>query len=216
MTYGEARDLSLHLVHQQSIAGETIPGTYNNQQDYLDKIPGLINAAQMDLATTAARIPMTTFLRDLVHEDMGSARVYTLPEDMWQRRGSGILTPIIDPYTQMPRYTRFNQVQMIGNNKVILPRNLPEASILEYFRYPNQLPALPEDTAELDNTPLAQTAVPFYVAAHLVIQDDAFLYASLYNEYESKKASMIDMVYTEPGVVEDVFGVNAVLYDFWG
>lgn len=216
MKYGEARDLSLHLVHQQSIAGETIPGTYNNHQDYLDKIPGLVNAAQMDIATTALRIPAFAPLGDLDFTETGAARIYTLPDDMWQRRGSGILVPQRDPYTGDLRYRRFNQVQMLGSRQLILPGSLPEGSLLEYFRYPNRLSMHPKDTQELDNAPQAHDAIPYYVAAHLVIQDDAFLYASLYNEYEAKKASMVEPVYTEPGLVEDVFGMDAGLYNFWG
>lgn len=207
MNYGEARDLSFHLIHQESIAGTRIPGTYNNQQDYLDKIPGLINAAQMDLATTSKKIPASVMLGEMEFTDMGESRIYNLPADVWQRRGSGILVPASrDLRAQGLVYKRFNQCKDLGRDRIVLPKGLPEDSILEYWRYPIRLSAEPADTDELDNVPEAQEAVPYYVAAHIVIWDDPFLYASFYNEYAEKKMQMMELPTTEPSVVEDVYG----------
>lgn len=205
MTYGECRDMSLHLIHQESIAGVEIPGSYNNQQDYLNKIPGLINAAQMDLATTAKPIPAEVMLGDLTYEDKEGSRVYNLPADLWQRRGSGLLIPRHDYPNGPSHYERFNQCRMVGNTKLILFSCLPDNTILEYFRYPTRLSPTPADTDVLDNVYEAQEAVPYYVAAHLVMQDDAFMYATLYNEYTSKKSALHDRPQTEVSVVEDVY-----------
>jgi len=291
MTYGEVRDMSLQLIHQEEIAGETIPGTYNNQQDYLDKIPGLINAAMMDIATTAKFIPESVMLSELSYEDTARSRVYTMPTDMWQLRGSGLLVP-------QPRgrgYTRFAQIKHIGRNKIIVPVRLPEDSIVEYYRYPIrfaqnsvvveditieredpsdptsdpvtsyafqqqnilmilsvyvgttlltqnadyyfnagtgiiQLTAPLEpgqvmrcrlkcqavpDSVELDNVPETHELIPYYVAAHIVMYDDAFLYASLYNEYEAKKANLMELPVSEPDTVFDVYFPPSD-YNFWG
>ena len=62
----------------------------------------------------------------------------------------------------------------------------------------------------------AQEAVPYYVAAHLVMQDDAFRYATLFNEYTAKKDSMIELPSTEPSTVQDVYFPCAGDYSFWG
>lgn len=213
MNYGEARDLSLHLIHQESIAGTRIPGTYNNQQDYLDKIPGLINSAQMDLATTSKKIPASVMLGELTFTEMGDSRIYSLPAGMWQRRGSGILVPAPRDFRDRGiMYRRFNQCKDLGRDRIVLPKWLPEESILEYWRYPYRFGANPEDTEELDNVPEAQEAVPFYVAAHLVIWDDPFLYASFYNTYAEKKMQMVELPTTEPSIVEDVFFGDSLYY----
>lgn len=211
MNYGEVRDAALNLVHQETIAGEMIPPTYNNQQDYLNKIPSLINAAQMDIATTAKFIPEAVMLANLRYTEMGHNRVYTLPGNMWQRRGSGLLVPTLSPLDDGAFYRRFNQVRMIGRDKLIVPSKLPEDTILEYFRYPEQLSGNPSDTEEMDNVPEVHVILPYYVAAHLVITDDPFLYASFYNTYESRKAGLQELVYSEPGQVEDV--LTPGLYD---
>jgi hypothetical protein len=154
-------------------------------------------------------------LGELTFTEMGGSRIYNLPADMWQRRGSGILIPAPRDYREQGvMYRRFNQCKDLGRDRIVLPTGLPEDSILEYWRYPMRLSDKPLDTDELDNVPEAQEAVPFYVAAHLVIWDDPFLYASFYNEYEEKKMQMVELPTTEPSVVEDVF-FGGGLYCGW-
>ena len=56
MTYQWARDFTLQLINQYSVAGVKIPETYNAQADYLKRIPKLLDDAQVYAATTAACI----------------------------------------------------------------------------------------------------------------------------------------------------------------
>ena len=217
MTFSECRDLSLNLIQQESIAGTEIPGTYNNQQDYLNKIPGLINAAQMDIATTTKPIPAEVTLGELSREEKNGNYIYTLPVDMWQRRGSGLIIPM--PYLrhfQGLRFNRYNRMRMIGREKLILTELLPDDTILEYYRYPIRLSTKPADTDLLDNVPEAQECIPLYVAAHVVMYDDAFLYATLQNEYTAKKESLRELAHTEIDAVQDVYLDYACDYNFWG
>lgn len=217
MTYGECRDLALNLIHQESIAGEVIPGSYDNQQDYLNKIPGLINAAQMDIATTTKPIPAWVELGDLMCFEKHGNYIYTLPEDLWQRRGSGLVLPASWRRSSYElHYDRYNRVRMIGNNQLILPEKLPDDTILEYYRYPVRMQTHPEDEDLLDNVPEAQEAVPYYVAAHTVMYDDAFLYATLQNEYSARKDALRDRVRTEVDTVVDMYTGPDVDYRFWG
>ena len=224
MTFGECRDLSLNLIQQESIAGVIIPGTYNNQQDYLNKIPGLINAAEMDIATTTKPIPEEITLGELKeqerYEEKNGNYIYTLPEDLWQRRGSGLLVPLPKrlSYEGM-RYQRYNTLRMVGTNRLILSERLPDETILEYYRYPYEVDLLnPDDGFVLDNVPEAVAAIPYYVAAHIVMYDDAFLYATLQNEYTAKKEALRERPTTEVSTVTDVYlGPSAEYhgYDGW-
>jgi hypothetical protein len=216
MTFGECRDLSLNLIHQETIAGTEIPGAYNNQQDYLAKIPGLINAAQMDIATTTKPIPSEIYLGELYREESNGNYIYTLPEDLWQRRGSGLIVPI--PYHsryQGLRHGRYNRMRMIGNQKLILVEWLPDDTVLEYYRYPYDLPVQPDENQALDNVREAQAIVPYYVAAHVVMYDDAFLYATLQNEYTAKKEALRELPHTEIDTVEDVYMDPSFDYHVW-
>ena len=56
MTYGELRDRVLMLLNQSSVAGGKIQVTYNNQADYLARLPGAVDDALLYLATTARRL----------------------------------------------------------------------------------------------------------------------------------------------------------------
>ena len=218
MTYVECRNLSLHLIHQESIAGVEILGTYNNQQDYLDKIPGLINAAMMDIATTTKPIPEEITLEELYREEKNGNYIYTLPENLWQRRGSGLLVPVPRRFSyEGLRYQRYNNLRMIGNRKLVLTEKLPDETILEYYRYPYTLPVEPDDDVALDSglPPEAQMAIPYYVAAHVVMYDDAFLYATLQNEYTAKKEALRELPTTEVSAVEDVYMGPAMDYNIW-
>lgn len=77
---------------------------------------------------------------------------------------------------------------------------------LEYLRRPNLLGEEPAEDAELDNTVEAQMVVPYYVAAHLLMYDNAFAYAALLNEFEQRRVLLREMTRTEWGLVEDAYG----------
>jgi hypothetical protein len=68
------------------------------------------------------------------------------------------------------------------------------------------VPAEPADTFALDNEVDAQDAAAYYVAANLVMQDNAFAYSSLYNEFESRRQQMQERPQTEYDRVEDLYG----------
>lgn len=208
MTFAEVRDATVRLVNQYTIAGTDVPPTYNNQQDYLNRIPDLINDAQMDMATTVRKIPEVAQLRELERTKRQGVIEYKMPDDAWKRRGSGLLVP-----TRHGTYERFNYVRMAGNN-ILLPKELPPETLVEYFRYPKRLSQTPEENEELDNTPEVHSIIPFYAAAHIKMEDDAFVYATLYNEYQARKAAMEDPIYTEPGTVQDIYCLSDTY--LWG
>lgn len=68
--------------------------------------------------------------------------------------------------------------------------------------------ASPEDTLELDNTPDVHAAIPFFVAAQLVLYDDSYRYAVLRSEYESRVAALRESARVEESAVGDVYGFD--------
>ena len=88
MTYGQMRDRVLMLLNQYSIAGGKIRVTYNNQADYLTRVPGAVNEALVYLATTARRLRKVRQLEEA--ERTGTWRVFALPEDCWQVCSGGV------------------------------------------------------------------------------------------------------------------------------
>jgi len=199
MNYGWARDFTLELIDQYSVAGAKVAPSYNNQADYLHKIPRLLDDAATLAATTNHKLRALLPLSELEREARGRWVVYTLPEDCWQMCGGLVRF-------DEERLRRWHGFRLLGRDKFAVPAGLTGGLGVEYFRRPRLLGEDPAEDAELDNTPAVQTALPYYAAAHLVMLDNAFAYASLYNEFEGKLAVPGELPQAEIHAVEDVYG----------
>ena len=201
MNYRKARDITLQLINQYTAAGQRIPDTYNNQADYLKRIPALLNDAAMQAATTTAPIRELDDLRNLRCDENGAWKVYTMPDDCWQICSGGLIQ--YDGET----FRRFHGYHPVGANKFAVPKDLAGEVQVEYFRYPRLLAADAKDEDELDNTLAVQLALPYYAAAQLVMQDDAFAFSALSNEFEARLARLAERPHTDINIVDDVYGL---------
>lgn len=205
MNYGECRDKALQLINQYTIAGSKIPKSYNNQVDYLLRIPGLINDAQMYIASSPKRILASLFCdKDTAEHDAHMYR-FILPEDFMDIVPSGLL--VVEPF-ETRRETNYTRM---GDDYILVPDYIRGDIYLEYYRRPQVLPVNPPDDFPLDNTRAAQSAVPYYVASFLVMQDDAYVHQVLYGEWQNKLAQLYELPRPEHHIVHDA-------YDFagWG
>lgn len=208
MNYGEIRDASLQLINQYTIAGTQYAASYNNQQDYLLKIPFLINDCLMYVSTTVRRIPAQITLNPEFGEEYGNWLRFDLPDDFFAMREAGLLVPDADHRRgQSDVLTKY--ILQEPDHFILLPRGLDKEVVLNYYRLPQLLPltgAEPPDNSFIDAPVQVQVAIPYYVAAHLVMEDDAFRYASLSNEFETKMQRLVPDPYTEIHEVYDVYG----------
>ena len=184
MNYGTVRDQVLMLLNQYTVAGKPVAGSYNNQQDYLNRIPALVNDAMMEIATTARKIPAVLRLEDLEQTEEGEQVRYTLPEDFYQLISGSIVKTNRDTLLHTNCYT------LRGRKYLSVPKAEAGGYALDYYRYPNLLGEHPRDTDELDNEPDTHYAVPFYVAAFLADHDDPWLAALFNNKFEDKLAKL--------------------------
>ena len=215
MNYGQVKRESLRKIFSDTIAGDQIASTYNNQADYEKAIPGLVNDAMTYIATTVKRIPEIVKLDDLARTEEDTYYVYTLPDDCYEIMNGGLIIPFPKNCERVvaDRYRRYRQY---GGTQLWLPKNAPAGLQLEYYRYPYQLPNDPDDNISLDNTPDTHAAIPYYVAAQLVMYDDAFRYAALYNDWESRLSRLKEPVITEDTRIHDVYGFgHSFEYGWW-
>lgn len=209
MNYGQLKKLTMQLIFSESIAGTEIPPSYNNQADYLRAIPGLANDAMMYVATTVKKIPEIVPLSSLDCEDLGAFNLYVLPNDFFQLMNGGLIWQRPEWPDDDMRYTyqRYHGYKLYGNNKLMIPKNVRNLDnmMVEYYRYPAQLGDDPDDKTELDNTPETHAVLPYYIAAQLVLYDDSFRHASLWNAWETRLGLIHDPVTVEYAPVDDVY-----------
>jgi hypothetical protein len=209
MNYGQLKKITMQLVFSESIAGDEIPVTYNNQADYIRMIPALANDAMVYIATTVKRIPELIPLKSLELEERGNYNLYLLPKNCWRLHNGGLIWQ--KPSIEGPVLERYHNYRLYANDKLMVPRNTPnlDEMMVEYYRYPMQLGDSPADNVELDNTPDTHAALPYYVAAQLVLYDDPFRYSALWNAFETRLSRITEPVTTEYSQVDDAyFGFN--------
>lgn len=200
MNYKQLRDDTLRLLNQYSVAGEEVSETYNNQADYLKRLPSLLDDGQMLIATTVRPITELMELKPYAASRMGSWLRFILPEDFYRLSGRGLAV------VQGGDCFRSHEFQLLGGVGLLVPESLFGSVALEYFRYPCLFGTEPEEDAAADNTPDTHALLPYYAAAHLAMHDDSFLYASLLNEFEARLERLRRPATAQRMSVRDYYG----------
>lgn len=207
MNYGQMRDFILQLINRYSVAGAKYQPSYNNQQDYLNKIPMLINDGLVYVASGIRKMPAQHILSYAAGEDYGDGyRRHILPEDCLEVCSGGLMVPNPRPGEQ--RWLKEYILQ--EPDFILIPKWMNRDVVLEYYRRPQLLPPAPTEDARVDALLDVQNALCYYVAAHLVIHDDNYLYTILYNEFENRAARMVQAPTTEIRGVTDVYGFEGM------
>ena len=215
MTYGELKTKVLNLIFSYSIAGDPIELSYDNQADYVNMIPPLLSSVQSYIYQIK-KIRDCILLKDLEVEDMGETLLYHLPDDCMK-----VIPGIIIPKSGKhfgPAFERRMDYRLFGGTKMMVPKNYPDNAILEYEKRAVPIPQNVPDNYVLKNTEEVNEIIPFYIAAFVVLYDDAFRYAALYNEFETRlQRLLINPAYVETNEVFDVYGgFDGADYGYYG
>ena len=170
MKYGEIRDASLKLLNQYSLAGETIPETYNNQSDYIKRIPQLVDDAMWLIASGPRRLRTARVLDPDRSKDQNGMNRFMLPDDLMDIIPGGLFIVDHGEHHYDTSYARLDE------KRILLPHYTHGTVWLEYYRRPESVQegvptggTLPADDYELDNSYETHRCIPYYVAAHLVM-----------------------------------------------
>ena len=200
MTYKQLRDDTLRLLNQYSVAGAEVSPNYNNQADYLKRLPSLLDDGQMLIATTVRPITELLELKPWAAARMGKWLRFALPDDFYRLSGRGLAV------VQGGDCFRSHEFQLLGDAGLLVPESLFGFVALEYFRYPYPFGTEPEEDDPADNAPDTHVLLPYYAAAHLAMHDDSFLYASLLNEFEARLERLRQPATAQRLSVRDCYG----------
>lgn len=214
MTYGELKTKVLNLIFSYSIAGDEIELSYDNQADYVNMIPPLLSSVQAYIYQIK-KIRDSILLKDLEVEDLGETYLYHLPDDC-MKVVPGVIIPRGAKHG--PVFQRRMDYKLFGGTKMLVPKDYPENAILEYEKRAVPIPQNVPDNYVLKNTEEVNEIIPFYIAAFVVMHDDAFKYAALYNEFETRLQRLqTNPPYVEINEVFDVYGgFDGPEYGYYG
>lgn len=199
MIYKELKNQVLKLLNQYTMAGSPVADLYNNQQDYLERIPSLANDAIMEIATTVRKIQATMDLSMLPSEDLGKEIRYRLPPDFYQFKSGDTVV------TTDGKILHTNQYSIQGQRFLIVPKDEDGEYSITYYRYPVLLEEKPQDGDELDNAPETHYAIPFYVASFLAAHDEPFLCSLFMNKFTDKLQNMLPDITAEAHATSDAY-----------
>lgn len=201
MRYSTIKRSVLSHIDQYSVAGTPVAKTYNNQEDYLLRIPELINEALVTIRTTVKPAPQVHTLWG--GQEHGDMMRFFLPENFWTLRSGGVSV------VRDGEFRKTNNYRLQGKY-ILVPKNSGTYTI-EYYKYPERLPPVEDltDDFDLDEDIEVIQAATYYAAANLVLREDEFMYTALFNDFESRLMRLSNGITTEVHPVEDAYSFGA-------
>lgn len=187
MTYGENKKLTLALIEEY--APDLVKKTEDD--DIALRLPFLYQLAYQELAMTK-KIIATKLYNEIPDENKKDKYTsYSLPADLYQIKNVYALDKNNKPITA-EYYTI--------NKKIYLNDNIPGSTILEYYKYPQDINEETTDDfyLELDND--AQALLPYKVADDILKTDPSADYTAFATEYQ-RKLQLLDTRKNIPTVV---------------
>lgn len=187
MTYGENKKLTLALIEEY--APDLVKKTEDD--DIALRLPFLYQLAYQELAMTK-KIIATKLYNEIPDENKKDKyTAYSLPADLYQIKNVYALDKNNKPIT-----TEYYTI----NKKIYLNDNIPGSTILEYYKYPQDIneETMDDFYLELDND--AQALLPYKVADDILKTDPSADYTAFATEYQ-RKLQLLDTRKNIPTVV---------------
>jgi len=212
VTYGQFRDFVLSLINQYSANDKQIVRDYNDQADYVNRIPRLYNDAMSEIASQTDEftgvMDVGVLPKNLVRPGWIAV---TPPEDYMRMTGAGI------PVVRGGVMYRSNDYHVMGDGRVVLSAELFRNGLIEYCRKPRRLDVEPQELtgAEvLDGPDECNYAAAYHVAALLVLEDNPYMYSVLESGYEDRLKQIKTKLRADTGAVCDSYALNYDPYSF--
>ena len=187
MTYGENKKITLALIEEYA------PNIKNNTEDddIATRLPFLYNLAYKELATTKKIIGTKIYneLQEEQKEDKYTS--YNLPTDLYQ---------IKNIFALDSNNHQFNADYYMVANKIYINNKTNGKTVLEYYKYPQEIDEETEEDFYLEIDEDAQCLLPYKVADDILKTDPSADYTSFATEYQ-RKLQALDTRRNIPSVI---------------
>lgn len=173
MTYGENKKITLALIEEYS------PNMNNKteDEDIALRLPFLYNLAYKELAMTKKIIATKTYSE--IPDERKSDRYtsYSLPSDLYQIKNIMVLDED-NKLSNADYYTVQNKIYINDNSK--------GNTVLEYYKYPQEINEETTDDFYLEIDEDVQGILPYKVADDILKTDPSSDYTAFATEYQRK------------------------------
>lgn len=186
MTYGDNKKITLALIEEYA------PNMQNKteDEDISTRLPFLYNLAYKELAMTK-KIVATKIYKEVDDENKDDEyTAYSLPSDLYQ---------IKNIFVQDSKNKRINADYYTVNNKIYINDTTPGNTVLEYYKYPQEINEETEDDFYLEIDEDTQGILPYKVADDILKTDPSADYTAFATEYQ-RKLQMLDTRKNIPSV----------------
>nr|DAN64966.1 MAG TPA: hypothetical protein [Caudoviricetes sp.] len=187
MTYGENKKITLALIEEYS------PNMNNKteDEDIALRLPFLYNLAYKELAMTKKIIATKTYSEISDEQKSDRYTSYSLPSDLYQIKNIMVLDE-----DNKPSNADYYTVQ----NKIYINDNSKGNTVLEYYRYPQEINEETTDDFYLEIDEDAQGILPYKVADDILKTDPSSDYTAFATEYQ-RKLQILDTRKNIPTVI---------------
>lgn len=235
MKFVEFKDTVLQLINQYSANGVVIDNLYNDHSDYVLRIPALFNSAVTDISVNGKPYLAVIDRMDVVHDEPhiheghrhgchneeheGDCQVYGHVPMHHHHHHHGLVkiqlpgdfiaihdSMLIDNFG---RIGRDNSFHALGDGTALVSAEILHGDRqIVYEREPKKLDITPGADIEgikLDGDSEQIYAAAYYVAAQLVLGENANVHAILRNEYDDRLTKMKRRMSAETNLKTDVY-----------
>ncbi len=173
MTYGENKKITLALIEEYA------PNMKNKteDEDIATRLPFLYNLAYKELAITKKIIGTKRYEEIDDENKRDKYTSYNLPSDLYQvKRILAVDTNNV----------KIDSDYYIISNKIYINDNTCGSTIVEYYKYPQDINENTKDSFYLEIDEDAQSLLPYKVADDILKTDPSANYTAFANEYQRK------------------------------
>lgn len=187
MTYGENKKITLALIEEYS----PNMNEKTEDEDIALRLPFLYNLAYKELAMTKKIVATKTYSEIPDEQKQDRYTPYSLPSDLYQIKNIMVLDE-----DNKPSNADYYTVQ----NKIYINDNSKGNTVLEYYRYPQEINEETTDDFYLEIDEDAQGILPYKVADDILKTDPSSDYTAFATEYQ-RKLQILDTRKNIPTVI---------------